>query len=343
MEIDYIEKEINLVFDEPSHTYTNGDTGEKFTSVTTVIGKYEEKFNGDYWGMYTALKNAGLRVRPDNNKQYIHVNNIKTSLSSLYSNSLYAELVSKTKEGWKETTIKSHIRGNKIHNELEDNINLSKEDYTGKTNDLIQPLRDRAKTTGLVIFETKHDLDKTDLGDTYPEIYKCLLEFINQGCTLIAEKKIYTSKYMIAGMIDVLVVKGKKFAIVDWKTNKDELKFISGYYKKVKEGDVWVKGTEFIQRDDRLKYPIDNLQKCKGIIYSLQLSLYAYIMELWGYKLINNGLMIFHIRPRRKPLRIPIQYYKGDVGRMLEHHKKIRVDKKEESKTDKGFLGLGVF
>lgn len=340
MEFDHIEKEIKIAFDEPSHVYSNAETGAKFTSVTTVIDKYDKTFNSDYWAMYTSLKNIGLRVRPDKSELYITVNGIKSSLRSLYANDLYSDLVDATKKKWEDTTNKSHVRGNKIHNYLEDTINLSK----GNINDakLIKPLHDKAKDTGLDVFETKHDLDRTDLEEVYPDIYKVLLTFIEQGCTIIAEKKIYTSKYMIAGMIDVLVVKGKTFAIVDWKSNKDELMFISGYYKKVKQGNEWVKGTTFIERDDRLIAPLNNLQKCKGIKYSLQLSLYAFIMEMWGYKLIDNGLLLFHIRPRRKPKLINIKYYKDDVRRMLEHHKATRVDKVETKEINKGILGLGI-
>ena len=46
-------------------------------------------------------------------------------------------------------------------------------------------------------------------------------------------------------------------------------------------------------------------------------------MESWGYKLINNGLLIFHFRPTKNPERIPIKYMKQDIHTMLEHHNKV--------------------
>jgi hypothetical protein len=36
-----------ITFDEPSHTYTHNETGEKYTSVTTLLGKYKKPFDSD--------------------------------------------------------------------------------------------------------------------------------------------------------------------------------------------------------------------------------------------------------------------------------------------------------
>ena len=327
------EKPINLVFVEDTHTYSNGDTGDLFTSVTTVIGEYKDSFNTRYWSMYTGLKDRGFSVRPDKSELYITVNSTKTHLNTLYSNSLYVRFAEKTKEKWEKKTDKANTRGNKIHNYLEDSINESiiksiKGSITIGTvpnNELITPLSVEGKSSDVVIIRTKHDLDKTTLQTTYPIIYTKLLAYINDGWHIIAEKKLYTSYYMIAGMIDVLIIKGKLFRILDWKSNEDEMKFVSGFYKKVQDAEGnWVRGIEWVDKDDRLKKPLDNLQACKGILYSLQLSLYAFIMELWGYTLDNtdnSGLEICHIRPHVKPYMIKIKYYKQDIRNMLEYHR----------------------
>lgn len=37
-----------IIFDEPSHTYTNSETGEIYTSVTTVISQYEPVFDAEF-------------------------------------------------------------------------------------------------------------------------------------------------------------------------------------------------------------------------------------------------------------------------------------------------------
>lgn len=37
-----------IIFDEPNHTYTDSETGEVYTSVTTIISEYEPEFDADY-------------------------------------------------------------------------------------------------------------------------------------------------------------------------------------------------------------------------------------------------------------------------------------------------------
>jgi len=336
------EQPINLLFDEPTHTYTNGDTGDIFTSATTIIGQYKDKFNTRYWSIYTALKNKGFRLRMDKAEIYITVNNIKQHINTLYSNPLYAKLAQRTQDEWKHKTDRANARGNKIHDYLEDSINESRGDIQAQDNRLISPLRVSGSTSSEpVIIESKHDLDATTLASNYPLIYDRLLFYINDGWTIIAEKRIYSSHYMIAGMIDVLILKGKRFRILDWKSNKDEMMFESGYWKKVQQDDgSFIRGTEWIRRNDVMKVPLDNLHSCKGVTYSLQLSLYAYLMEMWGYTLDDTdkgGLEICHIRPSRKPIMINIRYYKQDIHKMLEHHKDSGFDNINDVKVQTGF------
>ena len=71
-------KEIELLFDEASHTYSAD--GKIYTSVTTLIGKYTDTFNDYYWAMYTGLKNHGFNVKPD--MKYIFFEGKDLSFSS---------------------------------------------------------------------------------------------------------------------------------------------------------------------------------------------------------------------------------------------------------------------
>ena len=43
-----------ITFDEPSHTYTHNETGEKYTSVTTLLGKYKKPFDADGMSKHVA-------------------------------------------------------------------------------------------------------------------------------------------------------------------------------------------------------------------------------------------------------------------------------------------------
>lgn len=338
---------LNLKFNEEQHRYYDGKTGKDLISATTLIGKYKDSFNTHYWSMYTGLKNSHFKVLHYKNEKYIKVNDIKCHIDNLYKNEVYKDLALHTQKDWKEKTEKSHIRGNATHDYLEGEINKSREDEKAKDNKLIQPL---SNNYDIVKISNINDLNKTNLYDTYPVIYYKLKEYISFGCIIFAEKKIYNSKYFVAGMIDVLVVhpKTKKFAIVDWKTNKDKIHFVSGYYKKQKINGEWVKTNNFIPTNDYLKSPLNNLYNCKGIVYSLQLSLYAFLMEQWGYKLVNKGLTIYHFRLERKPICLNIKYYKNDIYNMLEDYYRksnkitIEKEKRKRNKLKNNNLNFGI-
>lgn len=313
-----MEHEVTMSFDPVEHKYTD-ERGRVYTSVTTLIGKYKPVFDKKYWSMYTALRDSGYKLRPSPETQIITVNGIPRTLESLYTNPVASNKVTEIVQKWEHLTNIACERGNEIHDYLEDTINESKGDVDATTNEVITPLS--AFQGKLVILKTKHDLDTTNLQVTYPTIYTRLLMYINMGCTLYAEKRIYSTTYQIAGMIDVLAVKGKHFAIVDWKTNKDLMMFRSGYFKKKQVNGIYVKTEEFIDKKSYLHFPLNNIEQCKGMEYTCQLSLYAYLMELWGYILVDGGLEIFHIRPGLAPKLIKVRYLKNEIHNLLEHHK----------------------
>lgn len=270
-----------ITFDEPSHTYRD-EFGIKYTSVTTLIGKYEPKFDENYWAEQKA-KELGLTKN-------------------------------QVLQNWKEIRDYANEKGTKVHKVLEDSIN----DATNNADLDVPSFKSYYAKLNL---QPNCEIDIKLLGQSplaikYPEIFLTLLDYVeNHGCKIYAEKRVYWADYQIAGTIDCLLVKGKEFIIVDWKTNKDELKFKSGYFKKVNgiKTDIWV------DKDERMLAPITNLQKCKGNGYSLQLSLYANILELWGMKCI--GLLLYHIRDNDRPKLYNISYLQSDCQKILIHHK----------------------
>lgn len=263
----------NISFDEPNHTYKD-EYNEFYTSVTTVISKYYEKFNENYWANYKARE---------------------TGLS--------AEAI---KQNWKEIREYSQDKGNKIHKELENSINES----TGKQKfefDNTDQIDENIKKFGYKLLITSTNLDvlkQTPLAKKYPKIYKFLEANILDGWSMYAEKRIYWADFLIAGTIDCLLVKDKQFMIVDWKTNKDQLMFKAGYWKKDKV--TRQKTGEWIDKKEYFLRPINQVEYCKGNIYTLQLSLYAYLMEMWGFRCI--GLVLFHIRDNQELLDYNISY-----------------------------------
>lgn len=311
-------QQVGIHFDEATHTYTR--LGKKYTSCTTVTGKYKKPFNRRFWAMYSTLKETfGYRVRANDDLELITVNGTTHGINELYSVEIYREAAKMMKNGWDDTTKVACDRGNKIHDGLEGSINKSKFDVNATTNSQISPFTGETK----VVYKTQHDLDSTNLQTIYPDIYNVLLKYINQGCTIYAEKKVYMDEFEISGMIDCLVVKGNKFIIIDWKTNKDIIHFRSGYYKKEKVGNKYIKSSQWINKPSYLLYPLNHLEDSKGNLYTLQVSLYAYMVESWGYELLPNGLFIFHIRPNSRPERIAVPYFKEDIETMLNHFKEV--------------------
>lgn len=308
-----MEKLQEISFDEKEHRYYDLE-GNNYISCTTLIGKYTDTFDGYYWGMYTALKDKGYKVKPDYEKGIIIVNNHKYKIKDLHKDTLFTAWYEETLAKWKGITIEACMRGNRIHNELEDNINQSKGDYKGNTNRNIT-------STGEKVLKTIHDLDKTNFKDKYPEVYKRLYGYIERGFSIFAEKKVHLSEYKVAGMIDVPMFIDKHFCILDWKSNKDTLHTTSGYYKKEKIGGVWVKTNNWVSTDDKLKYPLNNIPASKFHTYALQLSLYAYILEQWGYTLLENGLEIIHFPVGDSPRLLKIPYLKDEIKILLNHYK----------------------
>lgn len=330
-------KKVQILFDEARHKYTDNE-GNLYCSVTTYIDKFKPKYKKVFWAVYKSIDQVygKFGIRADVPNERIFVKKYASDKGRWYS---LAELkagflpVSETYEEylkkWKAIADAACERGNNEHNYLEDCIN---EVYSWKNK------RTDLGVNELPAYSYKiadaQELNKSPLKETHPSIYNLLLKVITKGYTLYAEKRIYSYKHKISGTIDVLAVNAKgEFWIIDWKTNKDVLQFESGYFKKAWNADrsEKVKTNQWVKKDDRMLSPLDDLQVCKGTLYSLQLSLYAKLCELWGLKC--KGLCLCHIRIeptkdnkviKHEPLFYNINYLTNHIDRILS----LRTPKK---------------
>lgn len=286
----------------------------KYTSCTTVIGEYEEEYDSDLWSMQTALKEKGYKVRVDVPAKVLYINGVKNHLDSLKKNTLFKAWQDVVLAKWNTITIEACERGNENHDFLENSINQSKGFGWGGGNDnhLITSSKIKHNLTSM------HDLDRTQLKEVYPTIYNRFKAYLDAGCSIFAEKRVRLDAVQIAGMIDSPIFKGNSFAILDWKTNKDELKTKPGYYKKEWIGGKLTKTDKFIETNDTFTGVLSHLPFCKFNVYALQLSIYAYILECWGYTLVPNGLEIMHIRPNQVPKLIKIPYLIDEVELIMK-------------------------
>ena len=115
------------------------------------------------------------------------------------------------------------------------------------------------------------------------------------------EVKVFSTEVNIAGSIDVLLYNKNtdSYAIIDWKTSK---KIDTRSYKNKK-------GT----------HPItENMQDCKFVHYSFQLSFYRYLLEKY-YGLNISNQLIAHISDKGCH-GLKGDYYEQEVVSMISHH-----------------------
>jgi hypothetical protein len=275
-----------ISFNEEFHRYTDEDNNI-YTSVTTCIKDYEIPFDEKYWLNYKSNQ-LGLP------KNFI-------------------------KNQWDSIRDESCKLGTKEHKLLEDSVNSSTNSinstYGKRKENLLEGLK-KITIVDIVV------LRNSPLGKKYPTILEFLINKLNEGFSIYVEKRVYIYEYLVAGTIDCLLIKGKEFIIADWKTNKDELKFKSGYYKKING----IKSNQWVDKNEFFKAPLNTLPFCKGNVYSLQLSLYAYILELWGYKCID--LQLFHILRDNS-----VKVYK--INYLKQHCQLLLIDFKNRSSKSK--------
>jgi len=309
---------IDLYFNEAAHTYVD-NRGFKYTSMTTVIGKYEEKFD-------TKVKAVGVTRKK----------------ASQY----YGWTPAKVIKHWEELNRKSLIKGNRVHNWLEDSVKKAS-GYNLIDNTYIN---DKIYTVNTMDFNKgvgQLDLDffvRIGVADKYPRIFRVIELLVSQGYLIFSEIGIFDPEKLVSGLIDVLFMNPttKRFIILDWKTNKHELipfqdetyKWISGYFKKDKFGNITRK---FIQTNQFFKAPLNKYQQSHYMIYALQLSGYAHLVEKLGYTL--DSIILAHIREehtynsedievsrmpnllgKTRTDLVPINYLKNDVEAMFQHH-----------------------
>ena len=244
--------DIRLVFDEPQHKYTD-TLGNGYISTTTILHNYQPKFDKSYW-LRKKSKELGISEK-------------------------------KLEQQWDTIKDEACERGSNTHNGLEDGIKGG-----SQFKKAIQYLEARQTDEMITVADIPTILGNYRLLDLsefieltenkYPQIYKVFQRYTDNGYQIYAEIGTFLIDFLVSGTIDVLLLREDKFVIGDWKTNRGGLKFEAGYFKKDKSQkpaqttDIWV------PKQDFLLPPVNNLPNCNGSVYNLQLSMYAFMVEL---------------------------------------------------------------
>lgn len=239
-----------LFFDEGPHKYT--DTfGNEYRSVTTLIGDYYPHFDADYW----AHKKAREQGKSEK--------------------AIRAE--------WDRIKNEACERGTKTHNGLEDAIK-----DVSKFKNAIRYLTDThtgrvitiADIPALIPQPLNVEEFKEATNNKYPEIYRVFDFYTNKGYVIYSEIGAFLMDYLISGTIDLFLYRPTDFVILDWKTNRDGLKFEAGYYKKDKSTIPNQLTNDWVHKREMMLPPLGHLENCNGEHYTMQLSLYALMGEI---------------------------------------------------------------
>ena len=277
----------NIAFIEETHKYFDVTNPEaKFTSVTTMIHEYTQPFDKEFWSAFKAME----RLLPKdvwnvekksllNSKKF---DKVLLDLHSISENDFNREQQGILDE-WDNENRKSCERGTKIHADLENSFYQKKKDIDIS----------KFEIGGKFVCEkgrTALDLEN----GIYPEY---LISRVSED-----------GKLRIAGQIDLLVKKGNKLTIGDFKTNK-KIETKSFFNQRTKQSV-------------KMKFPLNNLDDTNYWHYCLQLSTYAWMLQKYNPEFEIEDLVMIHFDHSDNMTVYHLPYLKTEVIKMLNHFKK---------------------
>lgn len=294
MKID--KKNGNVAFNNEEHCYWNVNDNEKYISVTTLIHRFTQPFDKEFWSAYKALE----KLIPKDSwamekKSLLNTKRFDRSILDLYNISVndFNKVQQSILDDWDNENRKSCERGTRIHEELEnsfyrnaDNISLQKFGIGGK-------------------FECKKDYPELDLEyGVYPEylIYRESDDGILR----------------VAGQVDLIVKSGNEITIIDHKTNK-KIDQKSGFDTSTRS-------------NAKMKYPLNNLMDCNFYHYTMQLSTYAWMLQKINPNFVIKDLILNHYDHNGNNTLYHCDYLKDEVERMLYFYKKEVISERQKAK-----------
>lgn len=286
----------NVAFTNESHTYWNVNDNKKYISVTTLIHRYTQEFDKEFWSSYKALEKLLSKDSWNiEKKSLLNTKKFNKDLLEIYniSENDFNKIQQEILDAWDEENRKSCERGTKIHEEIENSFYKNPKDIS------LQKFGLGGK------FECKKDYTELDLEyGVYPEylIYRESEDGILR----------------IAGQVDLIIKSGNNIVIVDHKSNK-KIDLKSGYNTQTKS-------------TSKMKYPLNNLDDANFYHYTLQLSTYAWMLQKINPNFVIKDLILNHYDHNGNNTLYHCDYLKKDVERMLYHYKKEIILEQQRSK-----------
>lgn len=277
----------NVIFYDEGHKYIRTSDNETYTSVTTFVSKYKKPFTSKFWLVYK----AGEILMPDferwknkflwqDRKKLMKIILSKTDRQEML------DVIDTLKSEWKRKNKVATRKGTKIHllNEQKDIANGFK----------INPLTKKK-------FKTRVWKRPKNISN-----YSITKNLANLPEGFYPELLAWNDDWMLAGQMDcafIEIVGGVKFLdIGDYKTNKIILK------KESFQNPITGKY-------DMMLDPISHLMSNEWWLYCLQISLYAYMMEVHKYVIRNLYIQYMPSMKYRRYYRIP--YLRNEIRTLL--------------------------
>lgn len=295
MNIEITKQNGEIAFNEETHKYWNTKYPDRrYTSVTTLIGKFYEHFDEFFWSHYKALEQlmgeefttAGVKkvllAKKKFNFDYIQLFNINE------------DVFNATRQGildkWEENKNNACERGTGYHLKKENRF------YEKPKHRLLEyefNLPNEMAEKEFVCEKNNFDL--------------------NRERAILPEYLIYYSSpdgvLNLAGQIDMLIKDGNDIYILDYKTNAKGIES-KAHFDRTKK------------MTKRMFFPISNLEDTTLIHYTLQLSTYAFMLQKINPEFNIKLLKLLHIDGDGVETEIEVEYKKEEVMKMLAFYKK---------------------
>lgn len=284
----------NVCYNDEKHVYW--DENGVYVSVTTLIGKFCQDFDGEFWSGYKALEKllSAEEFKAEKTQlQKTHKIDVDYFCNMYnFTRNDYNREQQNILDEWAKANAESCERGSKIHAELEGNYtskkacNMKKFGLGGKF---------EVNTNESLMKDNKELLD-IEKG-VFPEY--------------MVYRKSDDGKFRLAGQIDLLIKDGNDIYIIDYKTNKklDDKSFFNTQTRKA----------------TMMKYPMNNIMDCNKMHYALQLSTYAWMLQKLNPNFVIKKLMLIHYDHNGNVTEHELDYLKDDVERMCKFYKKEAI------------------
>lgn len=275
-----------VIFTEKNHSYSLNKRGEdvvpvKLTSVTQFIEKFKEKFNKNFWSSYKAYEKLIPQATFTKLKKTYGYNTpeLLEACAMLTTKPKHDLARQSILEEWAEKTREALEKGTAFHDHKEAKTYL--DSYTKNLyNHKCYPIGKGDRNWSYANNSLKDNLYELEDG-VYPELL------------------VWDEEAEIAGQIDkvfISTIGNTRFVdINDYKTNK-EITFTSFKGKK-------------------MEYPFNKYMDCNFYHYCIQVSMYAYFLEQFGFK--PRQLVIEY-----KEEIIELPYLKNSIIKALDYVKK---------------------